>query len=190
MPALQVRLPDEHRRLGAGGPGPGRLADREETQGDRALLRSANALTGDQRDGAARAGFRRDRRGGGGFDTRAGRSLRPPGGAHRQAGAYFFVNQNSREPATEPEEMGPLWKIFDYVGADWTYSSKGWAAENFCMFTGDDQSWRKMVEQRVAAVKRLGCRCGSIPSAAIPSIPCGRVWGASGSRPTSRRTAW
>ncbi|MEK7435252.1 MAG: (Fe-S)-binding protein [Pseudomonadota bacterium] len=73
-------------------------------------------------------------------------------------GAYFFVNQNSREPATEPEEMGPLWKIFDYVGADWTYSSKGWAAENFCMFTGDDQSWRKMVEQRVAAVKRLGCK--------------------------------
>lgn len=73
-------------------------------------------------------------------------------------GAYFFVNQNSREPATEPEEMGPLWKIFDYVGADWTYSSKGWAAENFCMFTGDDQTWRKMVEQRVAAVKRLGCK--------------------------------
>jgi Fe-S oxidoreductase len=73
-------------------------------------------------------------------------------------GAHFFVNQNSREPATEPEEMGPLWKIFDYVGADWTYSSKGWAAENFCMFTGDDQAWQKMVEQRVAAVNRLGCK--------------------------------
>jgi Fe-S oxidoreductase len=73
-------------------------------------------------------------------------------------GAYFFVNQNSREPATEPEEMGPLWKIFDYVGADWTYSSKGWAAENFCMFTGDDEAWRRMVEQRVDAVNRLGCK--------------------------------
>lgn len=73
-------------------------------------------------------------------------------------GAHFFVNQNSREPAAEPEEMAPLWKIFDYVGADWTYSSKGWAAENFCMFTGDDAAWRRMVEQRVAAVNRLGCK--------------------------------
>ena len=73
-------------------------------------------------------------------------------------GAHFFVNQNSREPATEPEEMAPLWKIFHYVGADWTYSSQGWAAENFCMFTGDDATWRKMVEERVAAINRLGCK--------------------------------
>ncbi|MEX1325305.1 MAG: 4Fe-4S dicluster domain-containing protein, partial [Desulfobacterales bacterium] len=26
-------------------------------------------------------------------------------------GAYFFLNQNSREPVTEPDEMVPLWKI-------------------------------------------------------------------------------
>lgn len=71
-------------------------------------------------------------------------------------GATFFVNQNSREPAVEPEELAPLWKIFDYVGADWTYASTGWAAENFCMFTGDDETWKKMVEQRVDAVNRLG----------------------------------
>jgi hypothetical protein len=41
-------------------------------------------------------------------------------------GAYFFLNQNSREPVTEPEEMVPLWKILHLVGADWTYGSKGW----------------------------------------------------------------
>jgi len=73
-------------------------------------------------------------------------------------GAYFFINQNSREPATEPEELAPLWKIFDYVGADWTYASKGWAAENFCMFTGDDDAWKEMVKQRVDAVNELGCK--------------------------------
>jgi len=73
-------------------------------------------------------------------------------------GAHFFVNQNSREPAAEPEELGPLWKIFDYVGADWTYASEGWAAENFCMFTGDDQAWKEMVEKRVQAVNHLGCK--------------------------------
>ena len=72
-------------------------------------------------------------------------------------GAHFFVNQNSREPAVEPEELAPLWKIFDYVGADWTYATKGWAAENFCMFTGDDDAWREMVRQRVEAVNELGC---------------------------------
>ncbi|MCB1338238.1 MAG: (Fe-S)-binding protein [Maritimibacter sp.] len=70
-------------------------------------------------------------------------------------GAMFVVNQNSREPAVEPEEMGPMWKIFDYVGADWTYSSKGWAAENFCMFTGDDAAWKEMVETRVDAINAL-----------------------------------
>ncbi|MCP4996359.1 MAG: (Fe-S)-binding protein [Gammaproteobacteria bacterium] len=73
-------------------------------------------------------------------------------------GAHFFINQNSREPAAEPEELAPLWKIFNYVGADWTYASKGWAAENFCMFTGDDTAWKAMVKQRVDAVNELGCK--------------------------------
>lgn len=75
-----------------------------------------------------------------------------------KTGAFFFVNQNSREPAVEPEELRPLWKVLDYVGADWTYGSKGWAAENFCMFTGDDAAWREMVKQRVDAVNELGCK--------------------------------
>jgi len=73
-------------------------------------------------------------------------------------GAFFFVNQNSREPMSEPDEMVPLWKIFDLVGADWTYSSKGWAAENFCMFSGDESAWYEVIKQRVDAVNDLGCR--------------------------------
>ncbi len=48
-------------------------------------------------------------------------------------GVELVINQNSREPGVEAEEMGPLWKILHYVGADWCYTSKGWAAENFCM---------------------------------------------------------
>jgi len=73
-------------------------------------------------------------------------------------GAFFFVNQNSREPMSEPDEMVPLWKIFDLVGADWTYSSKGWAAENFCMFSGDESAWYEVIKQRVDAVNELGCK--------------------------------
>jgi len=72
-------------------------------------------------------------------------------------GAHFFVNQNSREPMNEPDEMVPLWKIFDIVGADWTYSSKGWAAENFCMFSGDEEAWYEVIKKRVDAVNELGC---------------------------------
>ena len=73
-------------------------------------------------------------------------------------GAHFFVNQNSREPMSEPDEMVPLWKIFDIVGADWTYASKGWAAENFCMFSGDEDAWYQVVKTRVDAVNELGCK--------------------------------
>lgn len=72
-------------------------------------------------------------------------------------GAHYFVNQNSREPMSEPDEMVPLWKIFDRVGVDWTYSSKAWAAENFCMFSGDEQAWYEVIKKRVDAVNELGC---------------------------------
>jgi len=73
-------------------------------------------------------------------------------------GAHFFINQNSREPMNEPDEMVPLWKILDMVGADWTYGSKGWAAENFCMFSGDEDAWYNVIKTRVASVNDLGCK--------------------------------
>ncbi len=73
-------------------------------------------------------------------------------------GAEFFLNQNSREPVTEPDEMPPLWKILHLVGADWTYGTKGWAAENYCMFLADDDDWKHIVETKAKAVEDLGCK--------------------------------
>ena len=73
-------------------------------------------------------------------------------------GAEFFLNQNSREPVTEPDEMVPLWKILHLVGADWTYGTKGWAAENYCMFLADDESWKHIVQTKANAVEELGCK--------------------------------
>ncbi len=73
-------------------------------------------------------------------------------------GAHFFLNQNSREPTTEPDEMAPLWKILNYVGADWTYASLGWAAENYCMFAADDAGWEEIVRRKVRAVEGLGAK--------------------------------
>lgn len=73
-------------------------------------------------------------------------------------GAMFFLNQNSREPVTEPEEMVPLWKILHLVGADWTYGTQGWAAENYCMFAADDQAWEAIVRKKVQGVEGLGAK--------------------------------
>ncbi len=73
-------------------------------------------------------------------------------------GAYYFLNQNSREPMTEPDEMVPLWKILNLVGADWTYSTVGWAAENYCMFLADDQAWEAVVRNKAKAVEDLECK--------------------------------
>jgi ferredoxin len=73
-------------------------------------------------------------------------------------GAELFLNQNSREPVTEPDEMVPLWKILHQVGADWTYGTKGWAAENYCLFLADNEGWEHIVRTKVKAVEELGCK--------------------------------
>jgi len=73
-------------------------------------------------------------------------------------GAEFFVNQNSREPMTEPEEMAPLWKILNLAGADWTYGSTAWTGENYCMFLADDDSWKRIVTAQTRQTHELGCR--------------------------------
>lgn len=73
-------------------------------------------------------------------------------------GATFFLNQNSREPVTEPDEMVPLWKILHSVGADWTYGSKGWAGENYCLFIADDDAWKHLNMVKAKQCDDLGCK--------------------------------
>jgi ferredoxin len=73
-------------------------------------------------------------------------------------GATYLLNQNSREPVTEPDELIPLWKILHLVGADWTYATAGWAAENYCMFLADSEAWEYIVRTKAKAVDDLGCK--------------------------------
>ena len=73
-------------------------------------------------------------------------------------GAYFALNQNSREPVTEPDELLPLWKILHTVGADWTYYSTMWGGENYCMFLADDPAWENIIRSQVEHIERLGCK--------------------------------
>ncbi len=73
-------------------------------------------------------------------------------------GAEFFVNQNSREPVTEPDEMVPFWKILHLAGADWTYGSKGWGGENYCLFLAENEDWKKIVTVMAENTDKLGCK--------------------------------
>jgi hypothetical protein len=73
-------------------------------------------------------------------------------------GAEFFLNQNSREPVTEPDELLPLWKILHLAGADWTYGSKGWAGENYCMFLADNDNWEHITRTSAKQADDLGCK--------------------------------
>lgn len=73
-------------------------------------------------------------------------------------GAHFFLSQNSREPVTEPDEMIPLWKILHLAGVDWTYGTKGWGGENYCMFLADDANWKHVTEQSIRSAEELGCK--------------------------------
>lgn len=73
-------------------------------------------------------------------------------------GAEFFLNQNSREPVTEPDEMVPLWKILHLVGANWTYGSKGWGGENYCLFLADNDNWKHIVQTAAGQADKLGCK--------------------------------
>ena len=73
-------------------------------------------------------------------------------------GAEFFLNQNSREPVTEPDEMIPLWKILHIAGIDWTYGSKGWGGENYCMFLSDNEGWEHIVRTSIKQAEDLGCK--------------------------------
>ncbi|MDY0223300.1 MAG: (Fe-S)-binding protein [Desulfobacterium sp.] len=73
-------------------------------------------------------------------------------------GAFFALNQNSREPVTEPDELLPLWKILHTVGADWTYYSTMWGGENYCMFLADDPSWEHIIRSQAEHIDKLGCK--------------------------------
>ncbi len=73
-------------------------------------------------------------------------------------GAKYCLNQNSREPVLEPEEMMPLWKILHMVDADWTYPSHMWGGENYCMFLADDENWEHIIREQVNYIdNELGC---------------------------------
>jgi hypothetical protein len=54
--------------------------------------------------------------------------------------------------------MVPLWKILHQAGVDWTYGSKAWAGENYCLFMADNDAWRRITQMQADEVHKLGCK--------------------------------
>jgi hypothetical protein len=164
VPALRLCLPHEDRHPGSWSTMRAQAGRAKAPQGHPGLLRHGAAQRNLQRHGRLARGFHSS------WWKTCWRSTAKPSrsfedaGPGQQAGRQFFLNQNSREPVTEPDEMVPLWKILHLVGADWTYGTKGWAAENYCMFLADDESWKHIVATKVKAVEDWGARSGSTPS--------------------------
>jgi hypothetical protein len=52
----------------------------------------------------------------------------------------------------------PLWKILHLAGVDWTYGSKGWAAENYCMFLSDNEAWEHVTRVSANQANQLGSK--------------------------------
>jgi hypothetical protein len=80
--------------------------------------------------------------------------------ANRQAGRLCIaLNQNSREPVTEPDELLPLWKILHKVGADWTYYSEYCGPEKTIACSWPTTShWEEIIRAQAEHIDKLGCK--------------------------------
>ena len=73
-------------------------------------------------------------------------------------GAEFFATINSKLPQYHPDELQDIYKVFHMAKADWTMPSIWWEGTNYCMFSGDLDTWEKNLRSQVARVEELGCQ--------------------------------
>ena len=78
-------------------------------------------------------------------------------------GANILVTVNSKEPFAEPDDMKFWWKIFYAAGESWTIPSEYWEGVNWGLFTGDDESLKKVVGRLVDNMYRLECKTLLLP---------------------------
>lgn len=80
-----------------------------------------------------------------------------------ERGANILVTVNSKEPFAEPDDMQFWWKIFYAAGESFTVPSENWEGVNWGLFTGDDESQRKIVGRLVENMYRLDCKTLLLP---------------------------
>jgi Fe-S oxidoreductase len=72
-------------------------------------------------------------------------------------GAKYFATINSKLPMYHPLELQDIFKVFHAAQADWTMPTLWWDGTNYCMFSGDLETWEHNLRQQVARVEELGC---------------------------------
>ena len=78
-------------------------------------------------------------------------------------GARVMVTVNSKEPFGEPDDMKWWWKIFHAAGESWTIPTEHWEGVNWGLFSGDDESQKKIVGRLVDNMRRLKCKVLLLP---------------------------
>jgi len=73
-------------------------------------------------------------------------------------GAEFFATINSKLPQYHPLELQDIYKVFHAAEASWTMPSIWWEGTNYCMFSGDLETWEHNLRQQAARVEELGCK--------------------------------
>jgi len=73
-------------------------------------------------------------------------------------GAEFYATINSKLPMYHPDELQHIYKVFHAAGADWTMPKEWWEGTNYCMFSGDLESWEGNLRKQVAHQQELGCK--------------------------------
>ena len=72
-------------------------------------------------------------------------------------GAHFFLNQNSREPVTEPDEMVPLWKILHRPARTGHTAPKD-GRRKLLHVLADDEGWEQSSAIQRQGRDDLGCK--------------------------------
>ncbi len=73
-------------------------------------------------------------------------------------GAEFYATINSKLPMYHPNELQFIYKVFHAANADWTMPSIWWEGTNYCMFSGDLESWENNLRKQVERLEELGCK--------------------------------
>ncbi|NOZ87631.1 MAG: (Fe-S)-binding protein [Deltaproteobacteria bacterium] len=70
-------------------------------------------------------------------------------------GARYFATINSKLPNYHPDELQDIYKVFHAAKVDWTMPSIWWEGTNYCMFSGDLETWEHNLRQQVKKVEEL-----------------------------------
>lgn len=85
--------------------------------------------------------------------------------------ARVLVTVSSIEAMKYPESIVAMAKIFNHVGEDWTFSTKGYEATNFGVLAGKSDVAQTMLKRVVDAAEGVGAELVIIPE-------CGHAYGA------------